>query len=231
MKRFYKTSSVQPAQTGFAIQLDQRTIKSPQGNALIVPSKILAENIADEWAIQGEDILTHTMPLTGLVYAALDSAPHLPRLRAEALAYAKSDLLCYRAEAPDELVIRQAHSWSPLLDWLAQTHNARLKTTSGIAYIDQPPEALSALESHLGSLGPYHLAAIHHATGLSGSLVLALALAAGHLTAEQAHSLSRLDELYQAEKWGLDSEAETRAETHLHSLKAAESLLRHLKSA
>jgi len=223
VKRFYKTVST--GETN-AVLLDNRAIKTPKGVPFILPTRELAEAIAEEWRAQETDIKPETMPLTKLAHAAIDGAPESARIAEQAVAYAKSDLLCYRAEGPDELVIRQARQWAPILDWLAQTHGARLKTATGIGYIDQPSEALEKLASRAGRLDPFALAALHTATAITGSLALGLAVLERRLTAAEAFVLSRLDEDYQAERWGQDAEAQARA-THLKAdLEAAERFMR-----
>ncbi|HEY4125129.1 MAG TPA: ATP12 family protein [Rhizomicrobium sp.] len=226
VKRFYKTVSVGEADNGHTLLLDGRSVKTPQRATLAVPTSALAEAIAEEWRAQGEDIKPETMPLTRLAHAAIDGAAHRALIAEEALGYARTDLVCYRAEHPDELVIRQARQWTPLLDWLHETRGARLRTASGIGFVEQPPEALALLAERLAQFDPFALVVLHTATSITGSLTLALALAEGRLNAEEAFALSQLDEAFQAEKWGTDAEAETRAAKLLADLKAAERFLR-----
>jgi chaperone required for assembly of F1-ATPase len=223
VKRFYKDASVGE---GNAVLLDGKPVKTPRGAALILPTRALAEAIAEEWRTQEGDLKPDAMRLTKLAFAAIDAAPERASMAEQAAAYAKSDLICYRAEGPDALVIRQAHGWDPVLDWLHQTHGARLKTATGIGYVDQPPEALARLCARAASLDPFALAALHTATTITGSFALGLALSEGRLTAADAFALSRLDEAFQAEKWGRDAEAEARAAALLADLEAAEHFLR-----
>lgn len=223
VQRFYKEVSVGDNN---AILLDNRAMKTPKGAPFILPTHQLANAIADEWRAQDEDIKPDTMPLTKLAHAAIDSASESASIAEQAVAYAKSDLLCYRAEGPDDLVIRQARQWGPILDWLAETHGARMKTAIGIAYVEQSPEALEKLASRAGRLTPFALVALHAATAITGSLALGLAVLEGRLTAAEAFSLSRLDEDFQAERWGRDAEAEARAAHLKADLEAAERFLR-----
>jgi chaperone required for assembly of F1-ATPase len=223
VKRFYKDVSVGADNT---VQLDNRTMKTPKGAPFVLPTRELAEAIAEEWRAQEGDIKPETMPLTRLAHAAIDGASESALIAEQAAAYAKSDLLCYRAEHPDELVIRQARQWGPLLDWLAETHGARLKHATGIGFVEQPPEALARLSERVGRLDPFALVALHTATSITGSLALGLALAQGRLTAREAFALSRLDEDFQAERWGRDAEAEARATRLLADLEAAERFIK-----
>lgn len=225
MKRFYKSVTTSSAENGFAILLDGKSVKTTKGAQLLAPTHAFAEAIAEEWRAQGETILPHTMKLTRLAMTAIDSAAERAAIAAEVAAYAKSDLLCYRAEGPDALIIRQSHAWTPILDWLEKTHGAKLKPTTGIGYIEQPPEALAALSAHTAALEPLSLVALHTLTAITGSLALGLAVLARHLTAVEAFALSRVDETFQAEKWGTDAEAEQRSKALLADLKAAEQAL------
>jgi chaperone required for assembly of F1-ATPase len=218
VKRFYKIVSIGEADN--AILLDGKPVKTPQRAILAVPIRELAEAIAEEWRAQETDIKPETMPLTRLAHAAIDGAAHRELIAEEALGYARSDLLCYRAEYPDDLVIRQARQWGPLLDWLHEAHGARLKTATGIGHVEQPGEALDRLADRVEQLDPFALVALHTATSITGSLTLGLALVGGRLTAADAFALSRLDETFQSEKWGRDAEAEARATRLLADLEA-----------
>jgi chaperone required for assembly of F1-ATPase len=227
VKRFYKDVSVGENNS---VLLDNREMKTPKGAPFILPTRELASAIAEEWRAQEGDIKPDTMPLTKLAYAAIDGASESARIAEQAAAYAKSDLLCYRAEHPDELVIRQARQWGPILDWLAETHGARLKLATGIGFVDQPPEALARLSERAGRLNPFALVALHTATSITGSLALGLALLEARLTAREAFTLSQLDETFQAEKWGQDAEAQARATRLVADLEAAERFVRLLSA-
>ena len=145
--------------------------------------------------------------MTRLANAVIDHVgPERGAVINHALGYAATDLVCYRAESPDDLVERQQATWQPLLDWLADAHQARLKVTRGVIPVEQPPASLSALRRAVEVLDDADLAVLASATGASGSLVIALALVAGRIDAEEAWQASRLDETFQRERWGEDSE-------------------------
>jgi chaperone required for assembly of F1-ATPase len=186
----------------------------------------LAETVAEEWRGQGEKIAPETMPLTKLANTAIDRVVGREDVViGQILAYA-NDLLCYRAEAPGDLVARQNEGWNPLLEWAAERYGARLLTQVGIVHVAQPEEVVAALGGALAEHDPFVLTALHAIATLCGSLVLALALADGRLTAEEAFALSHLDERYQAEKWGTDGEAEKRARAMAAELDAAARFMR-----
>jgi chaperone required for assembly of F1-ATPase len=211
VRRFYKDVSVAPEGDGFAVLLDGKPVKTPARAGLVLPTREIAEAVAQEWREQGEELEPAKMLRTKLANTALDRV-HMHRLDiiAELLGFAKNDLLCYREDASAELAARQKQNWDPLLEWAAANFGARLKISTGIVHVAQDPDAILAFERTLKAREDMALAAIHTATTVTGSLVLALALADGKLTSDQAFDLGHLDEFFQAERWGRDHEAEIR---------------------
>ncbi len=186
-------------------------LRTPAGGELRLASRALAEAVAAEWRAQAERVRPASMPLTQLVSTALDRvAPDPEPVIAEVMGYAGTDLVCYRAEAPASLVERQRRHWQPLLDDLARRHDVLLTVHQGIVPRPQPPGALSILRRRVGSLDPLQLTALAAATRACGSLVIALALAEGLLSPDEAFELSQLDETFQIEAWGEDAEAAER---------------------
>lgn len=203
MKRFYKT--VEAAGDG-TILLDGRPVRTPARAPLALPNAALAAAVAEEWAAQDDTIDPRRMPLTGLANAAIDRIAPDPVAFAAGLArYAENDLLCYRAEGPAPLVERQAEAWDPLLAWARQRHEAALEVTSGILPRVQPADAVARLRAATIDYAPFILAGLSTLVTISGSLVLALAVAEGVVSHDQAWAAAELDELWQAEKWGEDS--------------------------
>lgn len=212
-KRFWTEVTVVPAGDGFSIQLDGRPVKTPAKATLVVPSAAMAEAIAKEWRAVDEKIDPEVMPFTRSANAAIDKVSIQFNDVADMLAaYGGSDLLCYRAVTPDALVARQAESWDPLLEWAFETFGARLQTTAGLMPIDQTDADVSALSKPLYDATPFQLTALHDLIALSGSLVLALKVTQGNLAPKAAWALSRIDEAWQAEQWGVDDEAEQAAQ-------------------
>lgn len=226
IKRFYKTAAALPAEGGFAIGVDGRPVKTPLGNPFIVANMALAEICAAEWEAQGEFILPHTMPMTQLVATSLDRiGPERPTILAELVKYARTDLMCYRADYPPDLVELQKQAWQPLLDWAASELGAKLVVTTGVLAVDQPAEALEALEFHLNACDTWTLTAVQAACAAAGSLVLALALAKGRITTAQLFDLSQLEETFQIEQWGEDEDAAIRRAALRFDMDAAGRLL------
>ena len=227
MRRFYTQVSIGiPKRGSYSILLDGKPVKTPARAALALPTRALADAVAEEWRGQDDKVDPASMPLTKLANTAIDRvAGQEDHVIGQILAYA-NDLLCYRAEAPADLVARQNAGWDPLLDWAAERTGAQLLTRVGIVHIAQPEEAVEAFRNALAQHDAFALTAVHSAATICGSLVLALALAEGRLDAEEAFALSHLDERYQAEKWGTDGEAEKRARALAAELDAAGRFMR-----
>lgn len=226
LKRFYKQANVAETEDGFAIQLDGRGVKTPAGKKLAVPSRALAEAVAAEWDCQADEVQPSSMPMTQLASTAMDRVgPERAAILEQLANYAATDLLCYRAGFPPELVERQTRQWQPLLDWAAETLGARMVTTSEIIAVEQPAEALAALAARLEGYDVWRLTVAQAACAASGSLVLALALVEGRLTGSETFERSQLDEMFQIEQWGEDAEAAERRENLRRDILAAERLL------
>jgi chaperone required for assembly of F1-ATPase len=208
VRRFYKEATVAPGDGGFALLLDGRPVKTPARAALAVPALALAEAIAQEWQEQGETIAPQTMPLTGLANAAIDRvAPDPPAFAAGLARYGESDLLCYRAEGPAPLVQRQSAQWDPILAWARRRYDIDLKVAQGVIHLAQPDEAVARLGRAVAVRPPFELAGLSPLVTVSGSLIIALALAEGALDLDQAWAAATLDDQWQLEKWGQDAEA------------------------
>lgn len=211
-KRFWKMAHVVACDGGYTVHLDARPLRTPAKAALIVPTEALAQRIAQEWDAQEGALRPLSMPFTRSANAALDKVvPQQAEVAAMIADYGGTDLLCYRAPSPQELITRQAAGWDPLLDWAAKAFGARLSVGQGVMHVAQPPVALAALSQAVARLDPFALTALHDLVGLSGSLILGLAVTEGRLAAPEAWALSRIDEEWQAELWGRDDEAEALA--------------------
>ncbi|KUJ85219.1 ATPase [Ruegeria marisrubri] len=212
-KRFWKDSTVVQVDDGFTVELDGRGVKTPAKAQLVVPTRAMAEAIAQEWDAQEKEVDPTTMPHTRSANAAIDKVRHQHAEVADMLAaYGDSDLLCYRAEHPESLVARQSEQWDPALDWAAETLGVRLVPVSGVVHRPQPDEALDRLRRRVHDLSEFRLAAFHDLVSLSGSLVLGFAAAHGWREPDEIWRISRLDELWQEEQWGTDEEAQAQAE-------------------
>ncbi|MCF6314702.1 MAG: ATPase [Marinosulfonomonas sp.] len=206
-KRFWKEASVVEANDGFTVLLDGRKLRTPVKSELIVPTRELAEAIAVEWDAQGEKVDPLTMPVTRSANAAIDKvAPMHAEVSELVAAYGGTDLLCYRAEFPRELVERQKAAWDPLLNWAADALEAPLKTGIGIVHVEQDADVLAALAKRVAKMDAFRLAAFHDLVGMSGSLIIGFAITHKLLSVADLWRRSRIDEDWQIEKWGEDDE-------------------------
>lgn len=206
MKRFYKTVTVA---AGNRILLDGRPVKTPGRADLAAPTLGLAEAIASEWSEQGEEIDPRGMKMTGLANAAIDRIGAEQEAFARGLAvFGESDLTCYRAEGPAPLVARQAERWDPILDWARSRYDVEFEVAAGVMHRKQPEESVSRLRQEVLARDAFALAGLSHLVTVSGSLLVALALAEGAIDLETAWAAATLDEEWQEETWGTDAEAE-----------------------
>lgn len=212
LKRFWQAANVAEAEGGYAVQLDGRPVKTPAKTALVVPTKALADQIAAEWDAVDEKIDPAAMPFTRSSNAAIDKVVHQRAEVADMLAaYGDADLTCYRANAPEGLIARQAELWDPLLDWAETTFGARLIPVQGVMHAPQNPQALRVLSDQVHALDVFALTAFHDLVSLSGSLVIGFAALHDVQDPQSLWRLSRVDEQWQEDQWGKDEEAQEMA--------------------
>lgn len=218
-RRFFADATVDHLTAGFALLLDGKPVKTPAKRAFVLPTRALAEAACEEWKSQGEEIDPATMPVTRLANTVIDGlADDVDAVAAAIAAFGETDLLCYRAAAPESLSRAQDEAWQPWLEWTASTYGARLKATTGLMPLHQRKADLDRLAAVVAGFSPWEMAALYEIVALTGSLVLGLAIAAEALDAEAAWDLAHMDEAHQAERWGSDAEAEERREVRRQSL-------------
>lgn len=212
-RRFYARVDTAPAEGGFAVRLDGRTPRSPAGRPLVLPNAALADLVAEEWAAQGEYLTGATMPATRLAWTAIDrTAAVRSETAAEVARFAATDLVCYFAEHPAGLVRRQHEQWEPVICWAERALGVIFRRAHGIAHQTQPPATLDRIAALAAETDDFTLTGLAYGAALFGSAILAFALQRGEITADAAFKLSRLDETFQEERWGLDAEAAARAD-------------------
>ena len=230
MRRFYQQVTVEPVASGFGIRLDGKPLRTPAKAALAVPSRALAEAIAAEWSSQNHEVRLDLVPLTRLASTAIDLVtPRRAEVAAEVARYAGTDLVCYRAGHPPELAGRQHAAWQPLIDWASLRYDAPLDVAIGIVPIAQSPPSMHAFAAAVASYAPLELAALHLATVACGSLVVALALIEGRLDVEGAFAAAQLDESFEIEQWGEDSEQTARRAALRDDMALAQTFIRLLR--
>ncbi len=226
-KRFYKDVTTGPLNGGFGVLLDGRPVRTPAKNLLAVPSPEIAERLRAEWHAQSEEIDPAKMPVTRLVNSAVDGvASNQQAVFDEIVRFAGTDLLCYRAASPEGLVARQREGWDPVIRWAADSKSARFILVEGVMHQEQPKQAIDAFAEALSAYNdPLARACIHTVTTLTGSALVALALAERAVAVEQAWALAHIDEDWQIEQWGTDEEAFRRRELRREEMDIAAGVL------
>jgi chaperone required for assembly of F1-ATPase len=224
-RRFYREANVEESEGGFRVLLDGRPVRTPARGFLLAPSRALAKALAAEWDSQGESIDPATMPLTRLANSIIDGVAATPApVAADIEKYLGSDLLFYRAEGPQGLIERQARLWDPVLAWAREALGARFVLAQGVVHVMQPAGAIAAARAAIPN-DPWRLGALHAITTLTGSALLALALAGGHLTADAAWDAAHVDEDWNMEQWGRDEIALARRTARRAEMDAAATIL------
>jgi chaperone required for assembly of F1-ATPase len=229
MKRFWKQAAVTEGADGWGVALDGRPLRTPARAVLAVPAPALAEAIAAEWNGVGDVVDPRALPLTGFANAAMDRvAPDTAGFARRLAAYAESELIAYRADGPASLLAAQAAAWDTWVAWLARRYDVGLTLTSGVMHVAQPPATLARIDAAFAAFTPFQLAPLDPIVTITGSAVLALAVAEGALDAEAAYDIAHVDARWQEEQWGRDPLAEKAEATRRADLAAAVVCLRLL---
>lgn len=229
-KRFYERASTSDAtgEGGFAVLLDGKPVRTPARRHLAAPSRALAQAIADEWNAQEDVIDPARMPLTRLANAVIDAVADRATPVADEIAkYLDSDLLFYRADAPEGLVAREAEMWDPVLSWAREGLGARFIQVQGVMHAAQPKEAVAAARAAIPA-DIWRLGAVSVITTLTGSALLALALAHRAIDTERAWAAAHVDEDWEMAQWGEDALALERRAYRRAEMQAAATVLQLL---
>lgn len=211
MKRFYKDVSISCQGKLFAVLLDGKNIKTPQKSLCLMPTRAMAEAVAQEWDDQETDIDPASMPITKLMNTAIDRiAARRSEIIDELVEFAGSDQLCYRAENPQELVELQNEIWDPLLVRIRKLHGVKLKQTTSIIFQKQDHDQILKIRNVIENIEDFELMAFYGMTTVCGSVTIGINLFEGHISIDEAWDAGHLDENFQVSKWGSDDEAEER---------------------
>ena len=207
--RFYKAAAVGEGPEGFAVLLDGRPVRTPARRHLVAPARVLAEALAVEWDAQKDRVDPAVMPLTRLANSIIDGvAPSPEPVAAEIEKYLGTDLLFYRAVTPDGLVASQREHWDSIVEWAREQLGARFMLVEGVMHVAQPEAAIAAavkaIPSGTNIQNAWRLGALDVVTTLTGSALLALALAANRITIDEAWAAAHVDEDWNMQFWGRD---------------------------
>jgi len=209
VKKFYKTAEAGKVSGGYAVLLDGKLLKTPLKKLLLLPSMALAEAVAHEWECQECDVKPSLMSFTQLANTMIDKAGGDDRseMNLRILEYGGSDLVCYFAEHPADLVKRHHLRWMPLLAWMREKYGIVFETVSGIKHCSQPQESMDKLEKLINELAVDEFTVVQAASDITGSVVIAFAFLEGQLSSEEAWQAACVDEIFQMEIWGDDVDA------------------------
>lgn len=232
-RRFYRDATPVALETGgWSVKLDRFSVRTPAKAVLAVPTAALAEALALEWGAQGDAVVPATMPLTRLVNVALDRTPVTREDIVAGLAgYVHGDLTCYRTPAPAELAARQQAAWDPVHDWVEARLGARPRVTTGLDALTQPEPLEPGFLAAAHRLDDLRLTALASVTGIAGSAFLGLGLVERVFEAATVFAAIRIEEEWQAQVWGRDSDDDARAAARQADIEAAARLVAYLDLA
>ena len=211
MKRFYEQVTIENADTGFVIFLDNRSVRSPAKSVVAVPTRTVAEAMQAEWAAVKDTIQPENMPIYSMAVTVIDRVtPQRHALSDELASYLRDDVLRYRSINDIDLATRQTELWNPWLDWAALDFGLVLETTAGLMPLSANADMEKRLADHLSPLTDWQFGCLYRAAILSGSVILGLAFQTGQITAGDIFQTAFLEELYQNSIWGVDKEAKDR---------------------
>ena len=224
--------TVVAAESSYTIHAKDKPLQTPMGHAYAFPSAALAEVVAEEWRNAPAKINPRAMPFTQLASTALDIiAPVREKILDTLASFVATELLCHRAEAPPDLVVRQKEIWQPYLDACAASYGVVFNVGTGILPVRQNQETAPALRKVASTFDNFALAGLRHAADLTGSLVLALALAQGQGRATDIFEAAELETLFQQKNWGSDPATEANLNAIKQDLEICERWLALTKTA
>ncbi len=124
----------------------------------------------------------------------------------EQIAFAAADTVLFFAPQPDELAALQREKWLPVIE-RANGRGANFSPVSGLDVPDLDDRTRAYLKRRLDALDDGGFSAFCQASGGLKSVILALSVLDGDLTADQAFDLAALEELFQNRFWQTDDEA------------------------
>ena len=209
MKKFWKIVQVKKKlKNSFDILLDKRILKTPMQKDLIFSNYKIAKETALEWDIDEKEINTENMVFYGLISTAIDKINNDKVSYIEnVLGFINTDLICYRADKPNELIDLQNSSWNPIISFIKKYIDVELKFFIGVMPSKQSLEIFNRLKTLINSFSDIEISALHRMTNLTGSIFISICILKGDVLKNEAFELSFLDELYQAKNWGIEEES------------------------
>ena len=110
-----------PSQQWYTITLDGKTLRTPLGQVVMIPSLYLAHLMAIEWNSVTTHIVPNQMPMMTYVCTVLDQVlAHKGQYEQLCMQYVMTDTLGYPAHPIEEPILsqQQQKSWLPIQHWI-----------------------------------------------------------------------------------------------------------------
>jgi len=208
MKKFWKKVSIKKiSSNSFQIMLDERILQTPLKRELVLPNLSLTQEIVKEWDQDVKNINTESMIFYSLISTSLDKVIDNRNLYiGDILSYIDTDLICYRAENPKELVELQKNKWDPIILLIEKYIGDKIQIFHGVLPKKQHSTIHVRLNNLINQFDIFKISALHRITNITGSIFLSLCVLKKDISKNKVFELSFLDELWQAENWGFDEE-------------------------
>ena len=209
MKKFWEiVSIIKISSNSFRIMLDKKILQTPLKKELILPNLNLAQEILKEWDQDSKNVNTESMIFYSLISTSLDKIIDNKNLYInDILNYIDTDLICYRAKNPKELVELQKNKWDPIILLIEGYIGTKVQVFQGILPKKQKATVHGHLNNLINQFDIFEISALHRITNITGSIFLSLCVIKKDISKNEVFELSFLDELWQAENWGFDEES------------------------
>ena len=174
MKKLWEKVSIKKISSdSFCVMLDKRILKAPLKRELVLPNLNLAQEIVKEWDQDSKKINTESMIFYGLISTSLDKIIDNKNLYInDILDYIDTDLICYRAENPKELVELQKNKWDPIILLLEKYIGTKIEVFQGVLPRKQHAIVHLKLNNIINQSDIFEISALHRITNITGSIFL-----------------------------------------------------------
>tara|TARA_B100000401_G_scaffold16448_1_gene10074 strand:- start:1286 stop:1984 length:699 start_codon:yes stop_codon:yes gene_type:complete len=203
-----KIDIVQGKKGKYLLNINNKSLKTPDGNIIELPSIKLAKILLKDYESSFKSKPLNIVRPIKITNTAIDKIkPNNIFYINEITDNLNNDMICYFANSPVELVDLQNKDWLPLINYMKSSYNIELIYTSKLFSINQKPDSLLKLKNILNEINIFKLSAIYTLSQITKSIIISLALVNNKISAKKAFENSNLEELYQISKWGKDEEA------------------------
>lgn len=218
MKRFYESVSFNGVDGGFCLKLDDRALKTPAKNDVLIPNRHLAEIIRDEWLDQGDEIDPKTMPLYGILVTAIDKEQERDAIVEEFWPYVDGDLLFYLAPEPIKLVEKQRDLWGVPCQDIESFFDIEVKITYDLGAIQQSEAYHQVMRRYVYGLDMYRFTTFHILLSVTGSPILGCLAVEGKMTADNILNIIHCEDDFYAGIYGANDDLKSREEVEKNIL-------------